>query len=32
MDLLSARDFTFLLPVAVLLVATISVLRGAFRR
>lgn len=32
MDLLFTSDATLLLPVAVLLVATISVVRGAVRR
>ena len=32
MDLLFTRDVTMLLPVAVLLIATISVVRGAIRR
>lgn len=32
MDLPFARDLTLLLPVAVLLMATLSILRGAVRR
>jgi len=32
MDLLPTRDLTVLLPVAVLLIASIGVVRGAIRR